>query len=64
MTTSNWKLLDHIATEIESIIDESRFHLKKIKKSFRKMEKRTITSLWIRNNKSIPKIVIHKNPLK
>jgi hypothetical protein len=36
-------LLDHIATEIESIIDESSFHLKKTKKSFRKMEKRTDT---------------------
>jgi hypothetical protein len=38
------ELLDHIATEIESIIDESSFHLKKLKKSFRKMEKRTDTS--------------------
>jgi hypothetical protein len=41
--TIKLELLDHIATEIESIIDESQFSFEENLKSFRKMEKRTDT---------------------
>ncbi|MFB0910933.1 MAG: hypothetical protein QMA99_08345, partial [Flavobacterium sp.] len=58
------ELLDHIATEIESIIDESQFSFEEnLKKVFAKWKNELTpsSSFWIRNNKSIPKIVIQKS---
>lgn len=58
------ELLDHIATEIESIIDESQFSFEEnLKKVFAKWKSELTpsSSFWIRNNKLIPKIVLQKS---
>jgi len=58
------ELVDHIASEIESIIDESQFSFEEnLKKVFAKWKNELTpsSSFWIRNNKSIPRVVIQKS---
>lgn len=58
------EVLDHIATELETIIDESQFSFEEnLKQVFEKWKNELTpsSSFWIRNNKSVPKIVVHKS---
>jgi hypothetical protein len=48
MTTIKLELLDHIATEIESIIDESQFSFEENLKVFANGKTTTGSSFWIK----------------